>query len=274
MMECPRCEGRGVCVDCQGSGLLPCPACDGAGSRSTPRGTTYQCKSCAGSGQVECPKTCASCEGTGEITDELQQAMREKYTPRFANMTPLSRVTGVLLAINLTIFVAAWVPEGADFILTYLVNDDAYVARHQYWRFFTPMFVHFAIWHVAFNMGFLYRYGPELEGVYGSGLFTLIYLASGVGGSVVSWLGGANGIGASGALFGVGAAFLALHKRFGLFGSEEMRGWGIYLLGYLAYGFAMQLLDLNILNIDNWAHLGGFVTGAALVYLLPRPQGR
>ncbi len=280
-MECPRCEGSGVCVDCRGSGWTSCPTCEGAGQRKTSRGLSYNCKTCGGEGQIECPKTCASCGGSGSITEELQKAVREKYTVRFANMTPLSKATGVLLAVNILIFFAAWAPLGDGSLSDYLINTRLTPETHEWWRFVTPMFLHWSWWHLGLNMWFLYSFGPQLEGVYGTSKFVVFYLLTGLAGNIASFVGlcvignhYVAGAGASGALFGVAAAFIGLHHRFGLFRADTVRSWTYFLVGYLVVGFASSYGGFDFLSIDNWAHLGGFLSGLALVWLTPKPTGR
>lgn len=277
-MECPRCQGSGVCADCQGSGQLECPTCGGTGKKKTPRGIAYTCKSCSGSGAIPCSVECSSCEGSGEITEKLQKTVREKYSVRFANTTPLNKVSNVLVMINFAAFVVTWV-LGEGWSL--LVNNPDSLATGEVWRLLSAVFLHVGYLHLFLNCWFLLVYCPPLEGLYGSPRFLLLYLICGVGGSIASWfghyfIGGEpfQSAGASGALFGVGAAYIALHLRWRLFEDGLVRTWGFYLLGYLLVGFAADQLGFNFLNVDNWAHLGGFLTGFLWVFATPRPTGR
>lgn len=279
-MECPRCQGSGVCLECQGSGKIECPACGGKGKKSTPRGVTYNCKACGGEGTVACPLQCSSCGGSGEITEELQNTVRAKYSRRLANTTPLSQMSVWLVGINFVVFVLTNVIHLGSVWLA-LVNFNTSPLHWQLWRFVTPMAVHVGWIHLMLNCWFLALYCPPIEGLYGSWRFLALYLLSGIAGNVASWLAWCHfghhlvaGVGASGALFGVAAAYIGLHLRWHLFEDRVVRIWSAYVIGFIVAGFVAQFLGLNILHIDNWAHLGGFLLGLAWVWLTPRPTGR
>jgi membrane associated rhomboid family serine protease len=217
-----------------------------------------------------------SCGGSGEIRESLQREVREKYTPRFADYTPMAGVSTALILINIAVYILTHAtPEGRR-ALVYLVNDPQVMQTGEYWRFFTPMFLHANLMHLGFNCVFLLQFCPALEGVYGPRAFLGLYLFSGLLGDVVSWYGhdGWAGIGASGALFGVGTAYIGLHRRFGLFASHEINGWALYLGAFLLLGFGADALGSNALRIDNWGHLGGAIGGLAFTMLMPRPKGR
>lgn len=271
---CPRCEGSGQCAECKGAGHVTCLTCDGKGGGKTPRGLDYECKTCGGTGQMSCDPKCASCEGTGVITAALQQKIYDKYTVRFSNMTPLSKITQVLFGLNLVMFIAQQVPG----VESALVNKPDSLAHFELWRFVAPIFMHVGLMHLAVNSYFLLKYCPQLEGAYGSRKFLALYLFSGLAGTIVNWcFADVTGIGASGALFGVAAAYVALHYRWGFLRREEITPWGLYLLGYMLLGFTSQLSGngLPIIgHVDNWGHLGGFIGGFAFAWLTKRPMGR
>lgn len=90
--------------------------------------------------------------------------------------------------------------------------------RHGYlWQPFTYMFLHAGFTHLLFNMFTLYFLGPETERAMGSRHFLAMYLLSGLlGGLGWLWLSPqpyAACVGASGAIFGVLAAFATLYPR-------------------------------------------------------------
>jgi membrane associated rhomboid family serine protease len=276
MGNCPRCQGSGKCVECEGSGKVTCPNCEGKGECVTPRGMTYPCKACHGSGQVECSTECVSCKGTGEITEKLQKAQREKYSVRFDNFSPLARVTMWLAAINCVVYVIQ--NAGPMAFEQALWNDQRMMTQHQYWRILTPVILHNGLWHLAFNCWFLVSYCPAIEGVYGTRRFLLLYLVGAAFGNLFSYFGHVYlehepyyaSVGASTALFAVGAAYLGLHWRWGFFDQPTIRTWSFYLAGYLLIGFTGWGF---FGSIDNWGHLGGTIGGLAYVYLSGRPTG-
>jgi membrane associated rhomboid family serine protease len=90
--------------------------------------------------------------------------------------------------------------------------------RHGFlWQPLTYMFLHGSFTHLIFNMMTLYFLGPETERAMGSKHFLAMYLLSGLlGGLGWIWLSATPFdlcVGASGAIYGVLAAFATLYPR-------------------------------------------------------------
>ena len=137
------------------------------------------------------------------------------------------------------------------------------VAQGQYYRLLTSMFLHFGIIHIALNMYCLFLLGPALEAAFGRSRFLAVYLVSGLSGSALSYLLGPSNeqaAGASGAVFGLFAAFFVLQRRRG----GDVTQIGTTIAINLAFSFAASSY------IDWRGHLGGLIGGAlvagALVY--------
>lgn len=132
----------------------------------------------------------------------------------------------------------------------------------QPWRFVTACFLHANLMHIGFNMWVLIDLGPVLEELYGSPRFLFIYIATGIGGYMLSGFFGHFSIGASGALVGLIGVLLAITFRRGGSGMQQLRSyvyrWIIYLV---LWGFFFP-------GIDNMAHLGGGITGLILGRLM------
>lgn len=133
--------------------------------------------------------------------------------------------------------------------------------NHEWWRLFTAGFIHFGAVHLVNNMLILYCMGSRLERVVGHLRFTVIYLLSLLGGSLLSlavmlYTGDyAVSAGASGAIFGIIGGFLwvvILHRG----RLERITTKGILFMIALTiyYGFSSA-------GIDNWGHIGGVITG-------------
>ncbi len=146
----------------------------------------------------------------------------------------------------------------------------------QYWRFFTSMFLHTGLLHLAFNMYALYLFGDLVEDIYGRLSFFAIYFLSGFLGGVTSYAFGSPyviAVGASGAIFGLIGAWAAYnYKRRGTaLGSANLRGAAIIVAINLVLGFTIP-------GVDNLAHIGGLVAGAAAGFgaegFSYRPVGR
>ncbi|MBN1312456.1 MAG: rhomboid family intramembrane serine protease, partial [Anaerolineae bacterium] len=137
------------------------------------------------------------------------------------------------------------------------------IVQGQLWRLFTPMFLHGGFVHLGVNSYSLYLIGPRVERSFGHFRFLAIYVLSGVAGSVVSFaLGPYQSIGASGALFGlIGALVPMLYLNRKIFANTRQQIANIIIvIGLnLFYGFSAG-------GIDNWAHIGGLVSGLALAW--------
>jgi membrane associated rhomboid family serine protease len=136
----------------------------------------------------------------------------------------------------------------------------------QYWRLVTPIFLHFGLIHLGLNALFIYLIGMRVERDFGRTRFLLIFLLTGIGGNVASYVFGpvnSVGAGASGAAFGLLGALLAwgYHRRRSAVGSMTIR-WAVQILVINLF------LGIAIPGIDLLAHGGGFVTGVALGYVL------
>jgi len=185
-----------------------------------------------------------------------------------------ARVTYALVALNVAMFAvelacgAHPLHPRAD-VLVRLGADVAPLTLHgEPWRLVTSMFLHFGVVHLAMNMLCLYQ-ARSVEPLFGSLGFVAIYLAAGLGGSLASSL-HANpldvGAGASGAVFGVIAAFgvyLLVHRSRLSDASlrRDARWLAIFFLVNLVYGATSPTTDLT-------AHLGGLVAGGAAAFAL------
>jgi len=244
------------------------------------------------------------------LTPEELQAYRpaDRETIRFARAI-LSRpnmFTIVLLISNLFLFMLMWqstgmgtqalwqpFPEpvliayGAK--MNYLINAPYY----QWWRFITPMFIHINLPHLLVNMYSLWVVGPYVEKLYGSAKFTVFWVLTGIAGVVASYLTVRPNLatsslgrflfknmdvpsaGASGALFGlVGVLFV-----FGIKFRHELpegfkRAFGTGMLPIIIINLFIGYVGRGI--IDNAAHLGGLLSGAALASIVEyrRPGAR
>ncbi len=211
------------------------------------------------------------------------------YTPR--RYRP--RATFVILALNLFFFLlmtladAATRPHLSDFLLRTLTGASAnqdllvrfgacfgpFIRRGDYWRLIMPMFLHIGLIHFLINSYGLFVLGVLLESVYGFGRFTFIYVAAGIGSSLLSMTFSLNAsAGASGAIFGLAGAMLVtgyLHRdavppRWGRVFGKGMLPTIVLNLGL---GYALRQW------VDNWGHLGGLLTGILLALVIP-PPGR
>ncbi|MBI4511543.1 MAG: rhomboid family intramembrane serine protease [Deltaproteobacteria bacterium] len=142
---------------------------------------------------------------------------------------------------------------------------------------FSAMFLHGATTHLLGNAWFLWVFGKSVEGALGTGRFLFFYFLTGVLAEIfqVAMNPGSRIpiVGASGAIAGVLGAFLVLYPRARvdllLFVSVVVDV--VAVPSYIALGawFLWQLLsDSADGSIAIWAHVGGFLMGAASCKLL------
>lgn len=144
----------------------------------------------------------------------------------------------------------------------------------QYWRLLTAPFLHAGALHLGLNLLGLWEAGRQICRWYGNGQFLFIYLGAALGGSALSLHFSAQqavSVGASGAVFGVlGALLVTLWRQReripGPIAKRLLGSQGVFLAYALTQGFGKA-------GVDNAAHVGGLLTGAALALLLaPRLQ--
>jgi len=152
------------------------------------------------------------------------------------------------------------------------LNAPAVVHDGQYWRLLTVMVLHAGIIHWAFNSYALFIFGPTLEALLGRIRFLALYVGSGFAAAGASLLFSHTqlGVGASGAIFGLLGALVAFFYR-----RRDAGGRGA--LQNLLLVLALNLfIGTRIANVDNVAHIGGFLAGLlamALLEVLPTRLG-
>lgn len=141
------------------------------------------------------------------------------------------------------------------------------------WRMLTAMFTHSTgfVFHILFNMLALWLFGRNLEQMIGRGAFLLLYLFSGLGGSLVVMLWAyadvqslqVATVGASGAIFGLLTATLVAYK------AARVNVTSLAVL--IAINFAIGLLPGA--SISWQAHLGGMIVGGLTMWVLLSTRG-
>jgi membrane associated rhomboid family serine protease len=136
----------------------------------------------------------------------------------------------------------------------------------QWFRLVTSVFLHANLLHLGFNMYVLFLLGPPLERVLGHGRFLTLFLLSGVGGAVASYTFSpvtTLSVGASGAIFGLMAAWIVVSRRLDADATQII----VLLAVNVVLGFVLT-------GIDWRAHLGGAATGALVALALTTGRGQ
>ncbi len=184
-------------------------------------------------------------------------------------------VTWTLILVNAAVFFAEindpYLLEQFAYVPAYLLEGDIISSII---TIFTSMFLHADIIHLVSNMYALWVFGDDAENVYGRGRFILFYLICGVGAALLYTFTTHDPyipvVGASGALFGVMAAYavffptrrLYVHIRFAFIPMPAI----VYVLMYAAFEFLYTISGVNP-YVAHTAHLGGFITGVVLSIL-------
>ncbi|HOW64122.1 MAG TPA: rhomboid family intramembrane serine protease [Candidatus Paceibacterota bacterium] len=156
--------------------------------------------------------------------------------------------------------------------------------------FFTSLFLHGGWVHLLGNMWTLWIFGDNVEDRLGRGRFLLLYLTSGIAASLLHIItnpqSSVPAIGASGALAGIMGAYFRFfpHARVTMLIPPFFLGpfFQVPAVLFLGWWFLLQFFNgtLSLLSgpkaiggVAWWAHVGGFIFGAALC-LKFRPQRR
>ena len=182
----------------------------------------------------------------------------------------------VLLTINIALFVLMSIVEvrsgrGADSFIqsasSGVLNDfgalvPSLVRDGQWWRLVTFNFLHIGLVHLMFNSSALFSIGPQVEEAFGSQKFVFIYIGTGIASGIASYLFlPAGTAGASGAIFGlIGVMAVYGYRLGGSFGRALTRQMLIWAGIGIVFGF--------FIGANNVAHIGGFIAGGALGFVL------
>ncbi|GAA0077528.1 rhomboid family intramembrane serine protease [Clostridium sp. CTA-5] len=179
------------------------------------------------------------------------------------------RITLIIMGINIILFlVTAFLSKSifsidVDVLIDFGAKYNKLIYEGEIWRLVTCAFLHGGLIHISGNMYMLYILGPQVEKIYGIKNYISIYLISSITGSLLSFLLSPYvSIGASGAIFGLLGAILvfAIKERHKIEKSSIINLIGIIVLN-LIIGF-------SIANVDNKAHIGGFLGGIISGYLI------
>jgi membrane associated rhomboid family serine protease len=246
-VRCTRCD-RYICPDCMREASVghQCVECVKQGSRSV-----RQARTVVGGRIAATPLVTSVLIGLNVLA-YLAEVVRPEILDRFAMLS--ARLVG---------------PDGGYYVYQAGYPSDFRaegVVAGQWERLLTSGFLHlpptegtFGLLHIVMNMVSLWQLGRVVEPMLGRLRYIALYLLSTLGGSVfVLLLTGVNveSVGASGAIFGLGAAYYVLARRVG----ADMRSVNRFMV------FLLLWLLLSA-GLTSWqGHLGGLLTGAAVTF--------
>ena len=202
-----------------------------------------------------------------KITDDINKSnvkKNAKLDKLFSKKTPY--ITYIIMGICFIMFLITGMGNDTGVLIKYGANLDVLVKNGEYYRLLTSMFLHSGLLHLFFNMYALYIIGPQVESFFGKTKYLIIYLLSGISGSLLSVAFNVNtvSVGASGAIFGLFGALLY---------------FGYNYRGYLGNVIKSQILPVVIINlifgfistgVDVAGHIGGLIGGIIVSSVLGR----
>ncbi|MDN3352927.1 rhomboid family intramembrane serine protease [Actinomadura sp. DC4] len=235
------------------------------------RETYVSCTRCERPICPDCMRDASVGHQCPECVRDGNRSVREARTVFGGRVATRPVVTFTLIALNIVAYVAELAsPKFVDDfeMLGQLKTQFGQVipgygvAEGEWYRLITAAFLHvplsqgtFGLTHILFNMWALWVLGPQLEQVLGRLRYTVLYVLSALGGNVLLFLvdPGQPALGASGAIFGLFAAFFVVGRRLG----TDTRGIAFLIVINLMFTFTFS-------GISWEGHVGGLVTGAIL----------
>ncbi len=147
-------------------------------------------------------------------------------------------------------------------------NSLGEVASGQAWRLFTPIFLHFSLWHLLFNLLWMQDLGTALEAKIGTWRFAAVVALVALVSNLAQYAAGGAGFGGmSGVVYGVFGYLWIRGKRDFRFG---------VMISPLTSGMLLVFLALGIFGLlgatANAAHFSGLLVGGALGWLAARTR--
>lgn len=207
-----------------------------------------------------------------KVTDNINKKneKRNKIAEKiFSYKQPI--VTYIIMAICIILFILMELSGGStnsQTLLKYGANLDVLVKNGEYYRLFTCIFLHIGIMHLLCNMYSIYIIGREVENLFGKIKYIIIFILSGIFGSIMSLAFTHNTIsaGASGAIFGLLGALLYFGMHYRTYLGEAIKRSIIPIIVVnLIIGFFAEGIDLA-------AHIGGLVGGILLAMMVGVPD--
>ena len=154
----------------------------------------------------------------------------------------------------------------------YYAPFSAVLDQGQYWRVVSPLFLHFGIFHLLFNMLWVMDFGHRIEMRHKGMFLLLLVLFTGVSSNVIQFV-SMNGYplfgGMSGVIYGLlGFCWVREKEEPGFY--QVPSGIYMFMLIWLVIGFTGVLGSFGFGQIANAAHAGGLLSGVAAGWLYNR----
>ena len=238
----------------------------------------------------QCEKRAPS-EDRAEIASRLgwlnkesgNAAAANRYFARSRGSALPSFMTYVMIAVTVGVSLMAMsgaVDSGGYLVMNSLEGKLALlpllVAHGEYYRLLSVVLVHDPanILHLLFNMYAFWYAGQLVERMYGPWRMLAMYVICGIAGGAASYAFGMSwnsyGVGASGAIFGLfGVVLVATRFHHAILDAQSRA-----IAGQVGFLIVLNLVlgITGIFNVDNFAHVGGLLSGLWLALVIPPAQ--
>jgi rhomboid protease GluP len=216
-------------------------------------------------------RVCPYCEF--ELSPKPKTALQPARV--LGSLIPQGQTTVYILGVNFFLYLAMMLFNAQngngrsfldlDFTTLFLFGakePTRIFSQGEWWRLVTAGFLHASVIHIMMNSWGLYDLGAQVEEVFGSGRYIVIYFASSVVGFLISSLWSPSlSVGASAGIFGLIGAMIA-------YGMQQSGTFG----GYVKTVYTRSAVYALVISFlfpftDNAAHIGGLAGGFAMAYV-------
>jgi len=185
-----------------------------------------------------------------EIEEPAKNAERVK---------PITPYYTIILIVSIAVVFFAQVATDLEESVIFAGFVKPLFLHGQYWRILTSGALHGSIMHLGFNSYALFVLGRLIETLSNRAHLAIVFVLSVIGGNMLSFAFGpdAPSIGASGGVIGfLGYLTVYGYKRRALLSNAFLKSMLFNVVIIAAFGLFIMP------NVDNFAHLGGFLVGA------------
>lgn len=224
---------------------------------------------------------CADCQAATNATPGVMGSARvPQEHSRDLHLSVTAIIVGLCVAVYVAMALSGVSPlhPTTQQLIRWGANFGPLSLDGQPWRMLTSNYVHIGLLHIFFNMWCLWNLGKLAERVFPPWTYFFLYTVCGLAGSIASlwWHPMVVGAGASGAIFGLAGALIAVFYLGKLpIPQAAVKGTLKSLITFAGYNLLFGLTA----GIDNFAHLGGLLAGLAFgaavaKHVVARPEER
>lgn len=190
---------------------------------------------------------------------------RSRLYERFVDLLPVVTYATLLWCVSVYLLVNRALSEGNEWqvlIVKLGYTDRQILADGQWWGMVAAAFIHVDLWHLAFNMYWLVKFGTLMERGLGSVKTALFFAVTAFVSSTYQLQIGGHGIGFSGVVYAMGGFMWGAWPRYTGF----LEGFNGHTLRWflLWQGVCFLLSWGGMLPIGNTAHISGMLFGFLL----------